>query len=41
MDPIRTLHPLARAWLLDGPLSKDLEAYLALLARIFHECRTG
>ena len=21
MDPIRTLHPLARAWLLDGPLS--------------------
>ena len=33
MDPIRTLHPLARAWLLDGPLSKDLDAYLALLER--------
>lgn len=33
MDPIPTLHPLARAWLLDGPLSADLEAYLALLER--------
>ncbi len=33
MDPIRTLHPLARAWLLDGPLSTDLDAYLALLER--------
>lgn len=33
MDPIRTLHPLARAWLLDGPLSADLDAYLALLER--------
>ena len=33
MDPIRTLHPLARAWLLDGPLSVDLDAYLALLER--------
>jgi integrase/recombinase XerC len=33
MDPIRMLHPLARAWLLDGPLSADLDAYLALLER--------
>ena len=33
MGPIRTLHPLARAWLLDGPLSGDLDAYLALLER--------
>jgi integrase/recombinase XerC len=33
MDSIRTLHPLARAWLLDGPLSADLDAYLALLER--------
>ena len=33
MDPIRTLHPLARAWLLDGPLSSHLDAYLALLER--------
>jgi integrase/recombinase XerC len=31
VDPIRTLHPLARAWLLDGPLSAGLDAYLALL----------
>ena len=34
MDLIRTLHPLARAWLLDGPLSSHLDAYLALLARL-------
>jgi integrase/recombinase XerC len=33
MDPIRTLHPLARAWLLDGPLSLHLDAYMALLER--------
>jgi hypothetical protein len=33
MDPIRTLHPLARAWLLDGPLSAVLDPYLALLER--------
>jgi len=33
MDPIRTLHPLARAWLLDGPLSAHLDAYMALLDR--------
>ena len=31
MDPFRTLHPLARAWLLDGPLSSHLDAFLALL----------
>jgi hypothetical protein len=33
MDPIRLLHPLDRAWLLDGPLSADLDAYVALLER--------
>jgi integrase/recombinase XerC len=33
MASIRTLHPLARAWLLDGPLSADLDAYMALLER--------
>ncbi len=33
MDPIRTLHPLARAWLLDGPLSSHVDAYVALLER--------
>jgi integrase/recombinase XerC len=33
MDPIRSLRPLDRAWLLDGPLSADLDAYLALLER--------
>jgi len=33
MDTIRTLHPLARAWLLDGPLSANLDAFLALLER--------
>lgn len=33
MDPIRTLHPLARAWLLDGPLSAHLDAYLTPLER--------
>ena len=33
MDSIRTLHPLTRAWLLDGPLSAHLGAYLTLLER--------
>jgi integrase/recombinase XerC len=33
MDPIESLHPLDRAWLLDGPLSADLDAYVALLER--------
>ena len=33
MDSIRTLHPLAKAWLLDGPLAAHLDAYLALLQR--------
>jgi integrase/recombinase XerC len=33
MDPIRSLHPLDRAWLLDGPLSADLDAYVSLLER--------
>lgn len=33
MDPILSLHPLARAWLLDGPLSPYLDAYMALLGR--------
>ena len=33
MDPIRSLHPLARAWLLDGPLSPHVDEYLALLER--------
>ena len=33
MNPIHSLHPLARAWLLDGPLLPHVDAYLALLAR--------
>jgi integrase len=33
MDSIRTLHPLTRAWLLDGPLSAHLDAFLTLLER--------
>ncbi|HEY6612665.1 MAG TPA: tyrosine-type recombinase/integrase [Pseudomonas sp.] len=33
MDSIRTLHPLTRAWLLDGPLSAHLDGYLTLLER--------
>jgi integrase/recombinase XerC len=33
MDSIRTLHPLAKAWLLDGPLAAHLDAYLELLER--------
>jgi len=33
MNPMHSLHPLARAWLLDGPLSPHVDAYLALLER--------
>lgn len=33
MDPICALNPLARAWLLDGPLASHLTSYLALLER--------
>ncbi len=33
MDSIRSLHPLARAWLLDGPLSPHVDAFQALLER--------
>ena len=33
MDPISTLHPLAKAWLLDGPLAIHVAAYNALLDR--------
>ena len=33
MDSIRSLHPLARAWLLDGPLSLYVEAFEALMER--------
>lgn len=33
MDPILSLHPLARAWLLDGPLSANIDAYIAMLER--------
>ena len=33
MDLIRSMHPLARAWLLDGPLSSYIEAFQALLER--------
>ena len=33
MDPILSLHPLARAWLLDGPLSASIDAYIAMLER--------
>jgi len=33
MDSIRSLHPLARAWLLDGPLSSHVDAFQALLGR--------
>lgn len=33
MDLIRSMHPLARAWLLDGPLSSYVEAFQALLER--------
>jgi hypothetical protein len=33
MDSICSLHPLARAWLLDGPLSSHVDAFQALLGR--------
>ena len=33
MDSIRSLHPLARAWLLDGPLSPYVDAFEALMER--------
>jgi integrase/recombinase XerC len=33
MDSIRSLHPLARAWLLDGPLSSHVDAFQALPGR--------
>src|SRR5450759_1702416 len=33
MNPIHSLHPLARAWLLDGPLSPHVDAYLSMLER--------
>ncbi|KQW51172.1 integrase [Pelomonas sp. Root662] len=33
MDLIHSMHPLARAWLLDGPLSSYVEAFRALLER--------
>ncbi len=33
MDLIRSMHPLARAWLLDGPLSSYVNAFQALLQR--------
>jgi len=33
MELIRSMHPLARAWLLDGPLCSYVEAFQALLER--------
>ena len=33
MDSIRSLHPMAKAWLLDGPLSPHIDAFQALLER--------
>lgn len=33
MDSISSLHPLARTWLLDGPLAAHIDAYKALLDR--------
>ena len=33
MDSIDSLHPLARAWLLDGPLSPYVDAFSALMDR--------
>jgi len=42
MDFVHLLHPLARAWLLDGPLSVHLDAYMALLERgRYSEASTG
>ena len=33
MDSTRSLHPMAKAWLLDGPLSQYVDAFEALLER--------
>ena len=33
MDSIRSLHPMAKAWLFDGPLSPYVDAFEALLER--------
>ena len=33
MDSILSLHPIARAWLLDGPLSPHVDVFQALLER--------
>jgi len=33
MDSIRSLHPMARAWLLDGPLSSHVDTFQARLER--------
>lgn len=33
MDLIRPMHPLTRAWLLDGPLSSYVEVFQAMLER--------
>ena len=33
MDLILSMHPMARAWLLDGPLSSYVGAFQALLER--------
>ena len=33
MDSIGSLHPLARTWLLDGPLSPYVDAFMALMKR--------
>lgn len=33
MDLISSMHPMARAWLLDGPLSSYVEAFRATLDR--------
>ena len=42
MDRICSLHPLAKTWLLDGPLSPHIDVYLALLERGgYADGRTG
>lgn len=33
MDSIHSLHPMARAWLLDGPLSLNVDGFEAALQR--------
>lgn len=40
MDSISSLHPLARAWLLDGPLATHVDAYKALLDRGSYAAQT-